>query len=497
MVWGELEGVEARLRDAERWLDTTTDARAESRAPSAEMVVVDEGEFLRLPGAIAVFRAGQARILGDVASTMTHARRALDMVGEDDPFRRGGAAALLGLAYWTTGDLEAAHRWYAEGMASLERAGYVADVVGGAITLADIRIAQGRLREAMSTYERGLQRAERAALVLRGVADVHVGLSDLFRERNDLEAALQHLLTSRELGEHAGTPQNRYRWRVAMARVRQVGGDPEGALDLLDEAERLYASDFSPDVRPVPAIRARVWIAQGEWGRAIGWARERGLSVDDELSYLREFEHVTLARALVARYTAERAERSIREATRLLERLLHEAEAGGRTGSVIEISVLQALVDQSRGDLPAALASLRRAVTLAEPEGYVRVFVDEGPPMATLLRAIAKQPTARTYVRRLLAAVATTDDSPSVHQSLIEPLSGRELEVLRLLGTDLDGPDIARQLVVSLNTVRSHTSHIYAKLGVTNRRAAVRRAEELDLMSLSGRASRAGSRRLR
>ena len=266
------------------------------------MVVVDEEAFRDLPGAIAIYRAGQARILGDVAGTMAHARRALELVGEEDHFGRGAAAAFLGLAYWTGGDLDAAQRWYADGMASLEKAGYLSDVIGGAITLADIRITQGRLREAMSTYERGLRVAtEHAAPALRGAADMHVGMSQICYERNDLDAAMQHLLTSRELGEHAGLPPNRYRWRVAMARIRAAEGDLGGALDLLNEADRLYVSDFSPDVRPVPALRARVWIAQGRWGEALGWARERGLSVEDDLSYLREFEHLTLARVLLAR----------------------------------------------------------------------------------------------------------------------------------------------------------------------------------------------------
>jgi LuxR family maltose regulon positive regulatory protein len=302
-----------------------------------------------------------------------------------------------------------------------------------------------------------------------------------------LPAATQQLLRSQELGEHTGLPQNRYRWRVAMARVREAEGDLGGALDLLNEAERLYVGDFFPNVRPVPALRARVRVAQGELGEALGWARERGLSVDDDLSYLREFEHITLARVLLARHAAERAERPVHEATRLLERLLRAAEEGQRTGSVIEILVLQALARQARGDVPAALASLQRALTLAEPEGYVRIFVDEGPPMASLLNtfskqgAAAKQGIAPSYVRRLLAAANKTEDSTPASQGLIEPLSERELEVLRLLGTDLGGPEIARELVVSLNTVRTHTKNIYAKLGVNNRRAAVRRAQELDL----------------
>src|SRR6266567_1639047 len=479
---GQLEGVEARLRDAERWLDTTADKTELALAPAAEMVVVDEAEFRRLPGSIAVYRAGQAQARGEVANTMKYARQALDLVPEDDHLRRGSAAGLLGLAYWTSGDLEAAHRSYTDCMVRVQMAGHISDAIGCSIALADIRMAQGRLREAMSTYERGLQLAtEQGAHVLRGAADMHVGMSELYRERNDLHAATQHLLRSKELGELAGLPQNRYRWRVAMARIREAQGDLDGALDLLYEAERLYMSDFFPNVRPVSAYVTRVWVTQGRVGDALDWARERGLSVSNDLSYLREFEHLTLARVLIARNTSNRARRSSHEAMELLERLLQAAEEGERTGSVIEILVLQALAHQTQGNIPAALVPLERALTLAEPEGYVRMFVDEGPPMALLLEAAAKHGIAPNYVRHLLTAFGSAEDRTPVKQGLIEPLSERELEVLRLLATGLNGPEIARELVVSLNTMRTHTKNIYSKLGVNDRRAAVRRAKELDL----------------
>src|ERR1700722_2710757 len=482
LAGGKFEGVEARLRDAERSLDRATGIRQESHAPAAEMVVVDDAEFRRLPAEIELYRAAQALVRGDGPGTVRHARRALELSLADDYLGRASAAALMGLASWASGDLEAGYLGYAECMAGLRRAGHIADTFGCAIALADIRRTQGRLGEAMRTYEQALQRASQpGGPVLRGTADMYVGMSELHRERDDLPAATQQLLRSQELGEHTGLPQNRYRWRVAMARIRDAEGDLGGALDLLDEAERLYVSDYFPNVRPVPAVRARVRVAQGELGEALGWARERGLSVDDDLSYLREFEHITLARVLLARYTAQREERSLQEATRLLERLLRAAEEGRRTGSVIEILVLQALTHQARDDGPAALASLQRVLTLAEPEGYVRIFADEGASMAFLLRAAAKQGIASSYVRRLLAAVNKTEDLTPVTKGLIEPLSARELEVLRLLGTDLGGPDIARELVVSLHTVRTHTKNIYAKLGVNNRRAAVRRAGELDL----------------
>jgi ATP/maltotriose-dependent transcriptional regulator MalT len=480
LVRGEVEGVESRLQDAERWLDATSGSAV--RPPG--MVVADEEAFRALPAAVAVHRAGQARIVGDTDGTMTHARRALDLVGEDEHLARGGATALLGLAHWTRGELDEALRLYSDGMASVAKAGYLADLVGSAITVADIQIVQGRLREALATYERGLQTANEHTPPLRGAADMHVGLSVILHERNDLGASLQHLLASMELGEHAGLPQNRYRWRVAMARLRATEGDLDSALDLLDQADGLYVNDYAPDVRPVPALRARVLARMGRVGDALGWARGRGLSVEDDLTYVGEFEHITLAKVLLAQSSAERKPRPLPEVIEFLDRLLRAAEEGARTGSVIEILVLLALSHHARGESGAALVALQGALALAEPEGYVRVFADEGPPMATLLKAAAKQGIASTYVRRLLAAVNNTEDnSRPAGQRLIDPLSERELEVLRLLGSDLDGPDIARRLVVSLNTVRTHTKNIYTKLGVNNRRAAVRRAEELDLMS--------------
>ena len=479
LVNGELEGVEARLRDAERWLEASS---AETHFASPRMVVVDEEEFRGLPGSIAIYRAASALASGNVAGTMKYARQVLDLVPEDDHLRRGSAAGFLGLAYWTSGDLEAAHRSYADCMANVQRAGYISDAIGCAIALADIRIAQGRLGEAMSTYERGLQLAtKQGSPVLRGAADMYVGMSEVHRERDDLHAATQHLMTSQALGEHTGMPQNQYRWRVAMARIRQAQGDLDGALDLLQQAERLYRGDFFPNVRPVAALKARVWVAQGRLGEARDWAREEGLSVDDDLTYVRAFAHITLARVLLA-------SGAIVEASGLLERLLKAAEEGEWTHSAIEILVVQTLAQQMQGDLAAARVPLERALALAEPEEYVRMFVDEGQPMAVLLERAAKHGIAPNYVRQLLAAFGPSDQRPAAKQALIkikiklEPLSERELEVLRLLGTELKGPEIARELVVSTNTVKTHIKNIYTKLGVNTRQAAVRRAAALALL---------------
>jgi LuxR family maltose regulon positive regulatory protein len=471
---GELDDVDNRLRDAEKWLDQASGHSTGPQVPPGTMVVVDDEEFRRLPAATEAHRAGLALALGDEVGTVTHARRALEIAGEDDHLSRAGASALLGLTFWAGGDLEAAYQAYTECLAGLLRAGNVADTLGCAIVLADVRLVQGRLGEAGRIYEQGLQRAlQPDRSVLRGTADMYVGLSALSREQNDLAAARDFLLRSQELGVDAALPQNPYRWRVAMARIQEAEGNLPAADVLLGEAERLYVGDFSPNVRPIAASRARLWVTQGRIAEALDWTRLQGLSADDELSYLREFEHLTLARVLLARQQTE-------QALALLERLLGAAEAGGRVGSIIEILVLQALAED-RGGAADALVPLARALNLAEPEGYVRLFVDEGPPMATLLGAAREHRITRGYVRRLMAAFGEPENGDA-GKELVDQLSRRELEVLRLLATELSGPEIAREFVVSVNTVRTHTKNIYAKLGVNNRRAAIRRASQLGLL---------------
>ena len=256
---GELEGVEPRLRDAERWLEAPAD--------TAGMVVVDVDEFRRLPAMIALLRGAQALARGDMPEVVKNARRVLDLAPEDAHLMLGGAASQLGLAAWASGDLEAAHRLTADGMANVRLAGYISSAIGGSIVLADILIAQGRLHDAMSTYERALQWATQpGAPVQRGAADMYVGMSALQCEHNDLEAATQHLLTSQALGELAGLPQNPYRWCAAMARIREIQGDLDEALDLLDQAERVYDGAFSPNVRPIRTRKVRVLGSPGPVG---------------------------------------------------------------------------------------------------------------------------------------------------------------------------------------------------------------------------------------
>lgn len=482
---GQLDGVESRLQDVELWLDSPADIREPP-------VFVVEEEFQRLPSSVAMYHAALALAQGDADHSMKYARQVLELVQAGDNFMRGAASSLVGLAAWANADLETAYQMFSKGMNHLQKVGFLSDVIGGSVTLADIRITQGRLREAMDLYERGLQMATKEGTpILRGAADMHVGISDIYRERNDLHTATQHLLKSRELGEFNGLPKNPYRWRVAMARIHEAQGELGDALDLLNEAGPLYVSDFSPNVRPVSALKARIWIAQGKLSEALGWARENGSSVEDELSYVHEFEHITLARILLAQYKSNPADEPLRAAKGLLERLLKAAEEGGRTGSVIEILVLLARDYQMQGNTSGAFTALEHALTLAEPEGYVRIFVDAGADMQTLLRKAAAKGIMPDYTGKLLSAfeaeaqgldVEAPRSASPTSSVLIEPLSQRELDILRLFKTELSGPEIAQELVIALSTVRTHTKSIYSKLNVNSRRAAVKRALELGLI---------------
>lgn len=483
---GELAGVAERLHDAEQWLARMPPgATAEGPLP-AGMVVVDHAEFRRLPGQIAVYRAGLALVQGDLAPTVAHARHALELLDTSDLMWRGAALAILGLAAWAHGDLAGAYQSYAEGMALLRQAGNIPDAIVGAVTLADVRIAQGRLPEAQRLYERALHlAATQDPPVLRGTADMHVGLSALACEADDLEAAARHLEISMDLGEHAGFAQNPYRWCVAMARLHVARGDLEGALTHLHEAERRYAGDFSPNVRPVSAMIAQVWVAQGRLDEASAWARSLGLSATDEPDYLHEFSLLTLARLLLARAAQEGREEALEQAITLLERLLCVAEAGERWGSVIGFLVVHALACQQQGDLAAALASLERALVLAEPAGYVRTFVDEGEAMRGLLRQIAGTSPAHASARRVLRAFgsgAPAEPAPQRVTGLVEPLTAREAEVLRLIAAGLRNQEIADQLFISLPTVKRHVANAYGKLEASHRTEAVAKAKALRLL---------------
>ena len=317
---------------------------------------------------------------------------------------------------------------------------------------------------------------------------MHVGISGVAYERNDLATAAHHLQLSRELGDAAGLPQNPYRWRAAEARLLAAQGDLPGAIEVLDEAEQVYFGDFAPNVRPVAAQRTGC-SSPGDLASATSWAAAHELAPDDELSYLREFEHITLAMVLLAQHLAGRSPAALHVARQLLERLLAAAEAGGRTGNVIEIwcswrwrprPKVTGRVPRTCSVVPWPWASARATSgsSSTRDQPWPRCCTASRRSAGGRTRAQLSPPARRN--RRGATSL------PAAHrgtaQPLVDSLSERELEVLRLLDSDLGGPDIARELSVSVNTVRTHTRHIYAKLGATTRREAVREAARLGLL---------------
>jgi LuxR family maltose regulon positive regulatory protein len=234
--------------------------------------------------------------------------------------------------------------------------------------------------------------------------------------------------------------------------------------------------------------RLQLWLSEGNLAAAVRWAQTSGLRVDSELSYHHDLHHINLARVLVAQGVQQPSGTYLDEALGLLARLLAAAEKAGWIHEEIKILTLQAIALTAGGDSEEALTALARALTLAEPGGYVRTFIDEGESMGRMLRQAVARGIAVSYAGKLLAALEEeTDDrprgiKPTSSPALVEPLSKRELEVLRLLTTHLPSTEIAKELVISTNTVRSHIKRVYSKLNVHNRRDAIRRAEELELL---------------
>ncbi|MEP6798719.1 MAG: LuxR C-terminal-related transcriptional regulator, partial [Lapillicoccus sp.] len=422
MVSGDLGAVEARLADAERAMAGGPDGEA---APWA-----DTEELRTLPATIAIYRASLAQARGDAAGTATHARRALELAGPHHHLARGGAAGFLGLAAWADGDISTALATFAQAVASLHAAGNLVDELSGTVVLADMWLAAGRPGKARGLYQRALPLAyAQGDSVARATAELHVGLGELDVDSGDLDSAKRHLEIAATLAARAAMNESHFRWFVAMARVACAEENWPEAVRLLDRAEQLYRPGFFPDVRPIPAMRARIWVMQGQLSLADDWARERGVSVTDPARYLSEYDHLTLVRLVLAHHQSHPDPGGTADAVLLLARLLDAAERSGRAGSVVEIRMLQALADDAQAHRPLRPTPAHNA-----------------------------------------------DLKPA--QSLTE----RERQVLRLLDSDLSVPEIARQLFVSHNTLRTHTKHIFTKLEVTTRRAAVSRARERGLM---------------
>ncbi len=473
---GDLDGVEAWLDAAELALGPVV-----ATGPRAD-------EELRvLPAWIEVYRASVAQARGDVMGTVDHARRALDRAGPSDHLARGAASGFLGLAAWAAGDLEPAVDTFTTAVHSLREAGHVADALGATVVLAGMWLARGRPDEARRLYERALEAADRhPTSVLTTTGDLHVGLADVLREQGDLDAAEKHLQVAGHLGDAASLLENRHRWYTARSGLLRARGDLDGAVAMLDLAEPLYRPGYFPDVQPIAAVRARVRIAQEEVADAVGWAREHGVTPLDAPTYLDEYEQLTLARLLVARHDED--PEGTDTATELAHGILLAAEAAHRGGSVVDALVVTALAHRALGDTEAALSDLGRALGQGAPHGYARLFLDEGPPLLELLHELVARPDLPgselagplldLAERNRHRAPGPSGDARAVD----DVLSERELDVLRLLATTLTGPEIARRLFISVNTLRTHTRHIFTKLDVNTRPDAVRRATDLGLL---------------
>ncbi len=475
VLTGQVDAVEARLRDAEFALDTIS-AEPEERA--------------RVLGEVAAARAEIARMRGELPRAIELSHQALEILPEDTLLLRSVVALNLGSAYWISGDTRAASQASSEAAILSQAAGNTYVTLVALRGLALVKAAQGRLREAAELYRRALRLGlEQGYEMLPVMGYVHMGLGELLREWNDLEAALYHLTEGIELCKQGGLVVPLPDGYISLSLVKQARGDKVGALATAQEGEELVRRhNITLPIAKLAAHRARLSLAHGDVEAIASWACESDLGIDEESTFQDEFERTTLARVLIAEDRPE-------EALRLLERLLEAARAEGRTGSEIECFTLQALALRAAHDTAGAVNALARALSLAELEGYVRIFVDEGAPMAALLQQVLETQKeerlaatlpdiSREYVGTLLAAIKeeTAPLPRAAAGSPVDPLSERELEVLRLIASGASNRDIARKLFVSLSTVKTHINNIYRKLEVRTRTQAVARARESKLL---------------
>jgi LuxR family maltose regulon positive regulatory protein len=490
LATAQTEESEKCMRDVERGVGATMDVLLTDPATHTSLPPETMGALVE----VAAVRLSQAIQRLDFPLVLKLAEQVLPYLDDetlDTPYNTPSALRPtvilpMAIAYECTGQIEAAARAFAEAatLAREQNNHYIVLMATG--HLVELEVVQGRLREARQACQQALEWGNKlAGPSSQTVGIAHVELGNLFYERNDLEAALTHLQKGIALLKPWRYRDGLLPGTIGLARTRRALGDWDGAFAALDELAGFCSGSEAQFILPtVEAFRASLWVTQGNLAEAADWAASSGLSVDDELAYFQENVHLVLARVLLA-------QGDLSGATRLLARLLTATEAGKRTGRLIEVLMLQAMAFHAQGKQAKALAALQRALTLAEPEGYVRLFVDEGEVMFELLNEVIDQvgTVNRRYVQRLLAAYSDSP-APTRHSrpptvqpgTLIEPLSERELELLRLIAAGMTNRAIADELMVSVNTVKTHARNIYGKLGVRNRTEATSRARDLDLI---------------
>jgi len=436
-----------------------------------------------IAGHTAMIRAYAAAVSGNMLLAAEYACMALELLPTDDLMARGWAMAHFGRTSHWTGDLETATQALTEAVSISQAAGNIYVSVKVLCDLGVTHFGQGHLRKAADTLRHAMQLAEKHTgrdgrpLPITGYA--HNQLAEILCEWNDLEAALGHAQQGIELCKQWGQADVLAAGYLSLAEVLLAVGDTDGALDAIQSA-RQAASRVSPWFRTrVDRMEALAQLARGDVAAASRWAREGGLSADNEFDPSSEPLYRTRARILIA-------EGRLGEALHLLGRLLEMAEAAGAAGRAVQIQVLQALALQALGQVEPALTALGRALSVAEPEGYVRTFVGEGEPIGALLRRAAARGVKVDYVRTLLDALErearASEAFATTHPALVEPLTERELEVLRLLAVGLPSKEIAGTLVIAVGTVKQHLKNIYGKLEVHNRTEAANRARDLGLV---------------
>ena len=475
---GHVDAAEAQLEDAGQHMQQATAA---------------DGPLLG--GAAAALQAFVAGQRGDVPGMMALAQQALAFDSADTGEPSSLSLLALGNAHFFNGDLAAAHQTLTQVIATRQVTGDLFSTMLAVYILADVELHQGQLHQATELLQHGLQLGtgdDGQPLPSAGLA--HMALGDVLRERNEPEAAMHSLRTGIALARQWGIHVLLVDSTIALARLKQACGDGDGALQVLRdfEAQTHDAWDTPWHRAQLAACRARLWLAQGQRALASQWAQDYAARLEADAPNLRPlvkyaFAHTTLARVRLA-------EGRPQEAAQLLTRLLAVAEAGGWSGDVIEILMLQALAQQAQGASTQALTTLGRALALAEPEGYVRLFVDEGAPMAALLAQSAARRAPSDplliYIEHLLRAFPEPQRQAQMvrcstlerSNALVESLSERESEVLRLLATGLESPEIARELIIGVSTARTHIKNIYGKLGVHGRVQAIERARALGLV---------------
>jgi LuxR family maltose regulon positive regulatory protein len=467
-----LTGQRAAARHALRKLEDSL--REDPTLPDAEQI-------LRLAVSD---RASYAAVRGDVQQAIQFARQVLAQLPQDDAGTRIRVTSILGLSSLRAGDVKDAERAFSEAIATAQAAGLKFAAVPLICNLADVQFVQGQLRLAIQNCEQAIQLGTVDGTPIQPVGFAHLELGKILYEQNDLPAAEQHLLKGLKLLQKGQITIGLETGYAILAQIRQAQGNAAGALAAIDQAMQItQGNDIARLSTLTSAYQARIWLAQDRLDLAARWAYDYWHN--DQVEYLREFEDLTLARVLLARGESTKA-------LALLDRLLASAEAAGRLGGVIEAQALRALAQQATGDSDGALETLSCALEMAEPEGYVRVFVDAGQPMAELLRRASARGLGGKYVNKLLGARQPSSPRPTrsgfahptlQQTALIEPLTDREIEVLLCLAEGLSNAETAQRLFISLPTVKSHTRNIYGKLGVHSRKEAVTQARELGILS--------------